>query len=72
MKETGTRRTENGVFCEKCGNDLMKDGSARFVMHWDGTAEYGNVFECGQCGARIEQVHERVAEDAAWWAEDGE
>ena len=68
MKETGIRRTENCVFCEECGNDLTVDGSAKFIMHLDGRKEYANVFECTKCGGRIEQVHERSAEDAAWWS----
>ena len=63
MQEKGVRRTENGVFCEKCGNDLAREGSARFVAHLDGTDFYSYQFECMQCGAPIVQTFERNKSD---------
>lgn len=66
--EIGIKRTEDGgIFCEQCGADLSKDGSARFTMHLDGTTFFENHFTCTACGASIVQRHERSAEDAAWW-----
>ena len=71
MKETGIRRTEDGgIFCERCGNDLQKEGSARFMAHLDGTTFYANQFCCNRCNAVISQTYERSAEDAALWACD--
>lgn len=68
MKETGIKRTEDGgVFCEKCGNDLSKQGSATFSAHMDGKTCYTDVWTCNQCGAPISQTHERSKADAAWW-----
>lgn len=69
-KEYGIRRTDDGgIFCEKCGADLSKPNSAKFVGHIDGTKFYQNNFECVKCGAVMAQVCERDAEDAKWWAE---
>lgn len=69
MREAGIKRTEDGVFCEKCGNNLSNEGSTKFIAHWDGTEEYGYEFECTHCGAVISQIHKRTKEDAAWWGE---
>lgn len=70
MIETGIKRTENGVFCEKCGNDIGKEGSVEFISHVDGTTAYGYTFACKKCGATITQTIERTKEDAAWWGVD--
>ncbi len=59
MTETGIKRTEQGVFCEKCGNDLSKNGSVRFTAHADGDKFYLNCYECTKCGAPITQEFER-------------
>ena len=73
MAETGIKRTEEGgIFCEACGNDLSKDGAARFVSHLDGTDFYSNTFTCNKCGATITQTEERDAEDMAWWKDPPE
>lgn len=63
MNEKGIKRTENGVFCEKCGNDLAKEGSAKFIAHLDGTDFYSYQFECAKCGAPIVQTYERNKSD---------
>lgn len=71
MKETGIRRTEDGgVFCEKCGADLSKDGSVRFAAHLDGTTFYANQYLCNKCNAVISQTFERSNYDAEFWGED--
>lgn len=70
MKETGVKRTEDGIFCEKCGYNLSNDGSTKFLMHWDGVKEYGYRFQCTSCGAVIDQTFERTHDDAAWWGEE--
>lgn len=59
MEENGIKRTENGVFCEKCGNDLSAKGSHRLIAHLDGTDFYSYKFECLKCGAPIVQTFER-------------
>jgi hypothetical protein len=70
MEEKGIKRTEDGgVFCEACGNDLTKDGSARFIAHLDGATFWENRFTCTACGALITQQHARAEHDAYWWAE---
>lgn len=70
MEEKGIKRTEDGgIFCEKCGNDLSKDGSARFAGHIDGTTFWANEFVCTACGATLTQTHARAEDDAYWWAE---
>lgn len=70
MKETGIKRTEDGIFCEQCGADLTAEGSTRFSAHLDGTTFYTNEFTCNRCGAVISQTYDRDAEDAAEWATD--
>ena len=69
MREIGIKRTEDGIFCEKCGYNLSNDGSIKFILHWDGAKEYGYKHECTHCGAVIEQIFERTKEDAEWWGE---
>lgn len=59
MTETGIKRTEQGVFCEKCGNDLSKNGTVRFTAHADGDKFYSNYYECTKCGEPITQEFER-------------
>lgn len=66
MNEKGIKREDGKVLCDKCGANLGIEGSTRFVMHWDGSKEYGYVHECVACGARIEQVFKRN-KDTAWW-----
>lgn len=63
MTETGVKRTENGAFCEKCGNNLFQKGGVKFIAHLDGREFYRNQFECGKCGAPIVQTYERNKND---------
>ena len=72
MIEKGVKRTDTGVYCEACGNDLSVDGSAEFFTHWDGTKEYGYTFKCTKYGAIISQEFERDQEDAKWWEDESE
>ena len=67
MRETGIKRTEDGVFCEKCGNDLKVAGSVRFVGHADGRKVYVNYYQCTNCNSPISQEIDRSPEDAAMW-----
>lgn len=70
MEEKGIKRTEDGgVFCERCGNDLSKGGSTRFIAHLDGARFYENRYACTNCGAMIAQTVARAEDDAYWWAE---
>ena len=66
MREMGIKREGDKVMCENCSADLSANGSARFVAHWDGKEEYGYVFECVKCGAKIEQVMKRT-KNTEWW-----
>lgn len=59
MKETGIKRTAEGVFCENCGNDLSKDGSVKLIAHLDGDKFYRNHYKCIKCDAPITQEFER-------------
>lgn len=73
MEEKGIKRTEDGgVFCEKCGNDLLKDGSSTFTAHLDGTTFFTNQYTCNKCGSVLSQTHKRSAENAAWWGDEEE
>lgn len=70
MEEKGIKRTEDGgIYCEACGNDLSKDGNARFTAHLDGATFFENQFTCTACGAIMAQRHARAEDDAFWWAE---
>ena len=66
MIEMGVKRTETGVYCEACGNDLSADDSTEFTTHWDGPAEYGYDFRCTKCGAIISRIFEQSQEDDEW------
>ena len=59
MTETGIKRTENGVFCEACGNDLSVNGSVKHTAHLDGSICCTDYYECTKCGAGISITHER-------------
>lgn len=72
MREKGVKRTETGVYCEACGNDLSVDGSAEIIEQWDGAKEYGYNFKCTKCGAILSQVCERSQAGAMWWADASE
>lgn len=61
MTETGIKRTDEGVFCESCGNDLTVDGSHKLTAHLDGRDFYSYQFQCKKCGATISQTFERKA-----------
>lgn len=59
ITETGIKRTEDGISCEKCGNDLSQAGAAKLIAHMDGVKYWKNVFECTKCGAVITQEFAR-------------
>lgn len=59
MTETGIKRTDEGVFCEACGNDLTVDGSHKFTAHLDGRDFYSYQFQCTKCGSAFSQTFER-------------
>lgn len=59
MTETGIKRTDEGVFCESCGNDLTVEGSIKLTMHADGRDFFVNHYQCTKCGAAISLTFER-------------
>lgn len=59
MRETGIKRTDEGVFCENCGNNLAVKGSLKLTAHVDGEDCCINHYQCTKCGAAFSQTFER-------------
>lgn len=56
MKITGTKEIGGKAVCEKCGG-----GAVILVAHFDGVKEYGDIYNCGTCGAEIRATYERAS-----------
>lgn len=72
MIEKGTFQVNGVSHCENCKARLDGQDSVEFVLHWDGTKQFGYRYKCKNCGAIIEQVFDRSPEDSAWCGGDEE
>lgn len=65
MITEGIKIEGDKAYCEKCGADLGVKGNCTLKIHFDGTKEYGCIYNC-KCGAEIRITKERSADPNAF------